>query len=564
MSKEAVGQNGELLGSSNYWNALNRNTVLGEIMHANAPTDYYDALRRAGERASEAIDNIYQDLNSKRSVLRYLDSGERNGLVKQVKGLYDICDLTGKFAMHKDDCIRALNESDYGSFWDKRAIEESVQYIKRSNHYSAWEALDMLKEAASWGISHATGQDPKKEAYLKTIAQDKGEDFLKEVLKEYQHQQGDCDCRGQCGYSIGSNGYLDWVEADFVARSLPVSASARWGSPNYALLFQDELRSVADQLERDLDAADRSGDYITDATQTQLKAAVAELSRCGVSTHRLNDKIDKLAWFVGDDKDKIKDLQHLLNELLGGHIEEDGVWGKITEQAIWQLEQWLADLETHLRNSRNLKELDVLSAIVNILAINPLTRNAWTRIAAALLRNRKDVQRIIWRFGSEHYLKRNDYNFAAELLEHALENNPSNLYFSPSSWEAKNVIESEKIQELINDIKRQVKNGTLAGEGKPIIDFGAGKEKDLHLAFGNVGVEYRFETDEKDIYVHCKIRDEYDFSEIRSVYADAQKDIVGLDWNVPNLANDAGLLSQADGVLTPYWFEMRFKMIIPR
>lgn len=333
MSKEAVGQNGEKIGSTAYWNKLNKSTILSEVMHSSAPTNYYNAIRKAGERASSAIDAIYQDVSKKQGELRYISSGERNALVKQIKGLYDVCKLTGKTAMHSDACIHVLSSGSGREFRDERAIEESVKYIKNNHHYSAWESRDMVKDAAEWGISHAARRDPKKEAFLKTVAQNKGQDFLKEVLREYEHQQGNCDCRGQCGCTIGSNGYLEWMEAGFVARSLPLSSSARWGIPNYALLFQDALKSVAHQLERDLDAADRSGDYITESTKTQLKAAVAELSRCGVSTHRLNDKIDKLAWFVGGDKDKIKELQHLLNELLGEHIEEDGVYGQETKNS---------------------------------------------------------------------------------------------------------------------------------------------------------------------------------------------------------------------------------------
>jgi len=105
MSKEALGQNGELLGSPAYWNKLNQGSILREIMHTNAPTDYYDALRSAGERASNAIGAIYQDLSKKKDELFSIGSSERNALAKQVKGLYDICKLTGKTVMHSNDCI---------------------------------------------------------------------------------------------------------------------------------------------------------------------------------------------------------------------------------------------------------------------------------------------------------------------------------------------------------------------------------------------------------------------------------------------------------------------------
>lgn len=78
-------------------------------MRSTAPTDYYDAIRKAGERASSAIDAIYQDIGKKRGELRYLGSGERNALVKQIRGLYDVGKLMGKTAVHGDACIHAPN-----------------------------------------------------------------------------------------------------------------------------------------------------------------------------------------------------------------------------------------------------------------------------------------------------------------------------------------------------------------------------------------------------------------------------------------------------------------------
>ena len=60
-----------------------------------------------------------------------------------------------------------------------------------------------------------------------------------------------------------------------------------------------------------------------------------DLNRCDVSTGSAESTIERLAWFVGGDPAKIRQLQSKLNELgIGEWLEEDGVLGKKT-LAIW-------------------------------------------------------------------------------------------------------------------------------------------------------------------------------------------------------------------------------------
>lgn len=87
MSKEAIGENGAVLGSSQYWNRVNRSTFFGGLMGRPSETNHHETLRAVGSRAGNAVEEIYDDLQRHKNQLSYIDSNRRNQLAKQVQGL---------------------------------------------------------------------------------------------------------------------------------------------------------------------------------------------------------------------------------------------------------------------------------------------------------------------------------------------------------------------------------------------------------------------------------------------------------------------------------------------
>ena len=95
-------------------------------------------------------------------------------------------------------------------------------------------------------------------------------------------------------------------------------------------------------IERDLEQGIRDNDYLQDENADRLREALNALERCDVRCYSLESKVDELAWFVGGDAEKIRQLQGKLNELsVGEQLKEDGVYGKKTEKAVAEFMQQL-------------------------------------------------------------------------------------------------------------------------------------------------------------------------------------------------------------------------------
>lgn len=286
-----------------------------------------------GVRADMMVDEIYEDLQNHIKLVRSIPSDHRSSRAKQVQALYDICRMGGVICSRSSECVSILNLSglyvSINPFSNDAAVQNAVRKIKNNSDFFASECVDMIQQAADWSISFAAGSNEKKRAFLEDISQGKGKDFLQEVLDEYRSSSGTADTRGRCGYSIGSRDYRDYVERTVFRQELPTL-----GSYDYDGILKGSLEVIADQLERDLTRNERENNYITDDTARNLKEALRDLNRCDVSTGSAESTIERLAWFVGGDPAKIRQLQSKLNELgIGERLEEDGVYGIKTFEA---------------------------------------------------------------------------------------------------------------------------------------------------------------------------------------------------------------------------------------
>ncbi len=465
------------------------------------------------------------------------------------------------FCRHSNECIQALNLSIMspwsGGFRDERGIEKAISFISRSS-FSGTTAMDLLREAIHWSISSAAGRDPKKLQFLETVAQGHDSRFLQDVLDEYQNQSGQHRYNGDCGYPVGSGSYLSYMEAQVFGTSLPFLNNAASGNADYERVIRENLRSIADRLERDLDNAIRENDYITDESADKLKSVVSELEHCGVSTGFLNSKIDKLAWFVGGDASKIKQLQRALNDLgVGQHLEEDGVYGKETESAIDRLINRVPEI---LKDPNKLRTLALTVELIDAIGLAIITRQG---LVYAIKKSWQLLWNTIWNLGAEYYLRPKGYDVAALLLQHSLNPSPSDLHFSQSHFVTQKIMRSKGFQRAFHELEKNILESPdmYASPGNFSVDFQETGDTDLYYGIGKCEFCYTCTRNFSSVRVKFTMNDKYNFDYIRTI-GRSVKQSVAFDFGLGNLANDFGLLSQETGVISPYYIYIEFEKTI--
>lgn len=211
------------------------------------------------------------------------------------------------------------------------------------------------------------------------------------------------------------------------------------------------LESIAKVIEQDLERGIRDNDYLQDENADRLREALKALDRCSVRCYSLESKVDQLAWFVGGNAEKIRQLQGKLNELsVGERLKEDGVYGKKTDGV---REGFLTELAR--------------GSFPTLVWIDPL-QSGWTGIQAAskITKDGRSFSRLV----SE---KSNMPLFRADL--HLYRGNPSYYHINvdtlpnTSLWQRRLASEldhaeiSKEAYDILKDFQHSAKVVRIAG-----------------------------------------------------------------------------------------------------
>ena len=151
MSKELVGSNGNIVGSERYFERLDREHFIGNLMRNPNGTKYYDCLRDTASQVRDTVQEICEDLKKHIGIIRYIPREDRENLIKVLLGLYDICKITSASSGRHSDCVSILSLSDSDtrpkSRADDREIEEAASMVRNSSMLSRSDRMDVIREA---------------------------------------------------------------------------------------------------------------------------------------------------------------------------------------------------------------------------------------------------------------------------------------------------------------------------------------------------------------------------------------------------------------------------------
>ena len=180
--------------------------------------------------------------------------------------------------------------------------------------------------------------------------------------------------------------------------------------------------------------------------------------------------------------------------------------------------------------------------------------------------HRKDIQRLVWHMGIKHYLRHNDkYPVAADLLAHSLKEHPGTVRWDEYSEGAQKIKETDifknKVKEFMDSHPSYYETRSRF-YGNASLDFGTSNSDDLYLSLGKANIKFHAGYKEGIGWVvNCTVFDRYDFDAFREmgfkkVFTEGLNAI-----RMGSVANNAGLLSQYDGVIHPYDISITFPYI---
>ena len=291
----------------------------------------------------------------------------------------------------------------------------------------------------------------------------------------------------------------------------------------------------------------------------------------------------------------IKALQHSLNVLEftdrdGKRLEENGIWGSKTEYA-WNTMQGKKQdsfenipydkygLDLHNSNHKR-KYSDVYKPDEYIKAVydsNDDSDDSYYKVTFSLKNTLSDVwnktkwafntagnyanetqkaaQRTLWKTVSKNII--NDYYkcpTTAWLLEHSLQDNPSDVYRDNYSRIANLVNTSKPYLDALDTALSQSKDGKVNGY---LNDIAFGPETgDLYYSIHNASIYIDgYKQNNGAWIIHATMTDTYDFTQILTFMNDS-----GFSWTASKgtIANDAAFVSQKTGAINPYKITVDF------
>lgn len=160
---------------------------------------------------------------------------------------------------------------------------------------------------------------------------------------------------------------------------------------------------------------------------------------------------------------------------------------------------------------------------------------------------KKYVQREFWKTGAQKYLRESrGYETSAWLLEHSLQDSPSDVYRDNNSRIAYLINNDSAYLRALDRAIASSDNGKVIGYLDNIV-FESG---DLYYSIHKSTIYVDgYQKENGQWIIHATMTDTYDFTEIQSFMG---------SFGLGTLANDAAVISQTTGAINPYKITVDF------
>lgn len=175
MSKELIGKNGKIVGSAAYFQEMNRNCKITEVMKVPKEYQYFDGCKELARSCKEIVSVIYQDVKKCADILAFLPEKDRQETAELAKAIGEISRQWGSASGDVNQIVSLVLLSASAS---KRKSSESMGMIEKTERklrsttgssFSMSEKINLLQKAVSGTVYQAASNDAKKLEFLMSI-----------------------------------------------------------------------------------------------------------------------------------------------------------------------------------------------------------------------------------------------------------------------------------------------------------------------------------------------------------------------------------------------------------
>ena len=169
----------------------------------------------------------------------------------------------------------------------------------------------------------------------------------------------------------------------------------------------------------------------------------------------------------------------------------------------------------------------------------------------------KEAQRKVWRYGAQKLLREKmGCETSAWMLEHALQDNPSDVWRGNDSRIAYLVNTSKEYLSKLDSLLAKSRNGYI--DDTISVRFTSKKDPDLYYSIRRADIDVKgFKRDDGKWIIKANFEDKYDFTEIMTFMGDNKYEF-STDVGLGTIANDVAFFSQKLGAVNPYYIYVEF------